>query len=80
MGMLDHFISYLLENNNNSLIAKIFGVFTIKTDRFKPVDMIIMENTARIVNAKWNLLKFDLKGSTFNRETQLREDEKNFWR
>lgn len=48
-NMLDDFIRYFTENKN-SLIAKIFGLYTIKTDRFKSVDMIIMENTAHIKN------------------------------
>lgn len=47
MNMLDDFIYYLIINDNRSLIAKIFGLFTIRTDRFKPIDMIIMENTAQ---------------------------------
>lgn len=77
--MLDSFISYLEENNNESLIAKIFGVYTIKTNKFKAVDMVIMENTAQITNKQNWKMTFDLKGSTFNRYTKLHKHHM-FWK
>jgi hypothetical protein len=36
----DHFIS-----NKNSLLAKIFGVFTVNTEHMKEVHVMLMENT-----------------------------------
>ena len=44
--MLDEMIDYLDCKQNKSLLARIYGVFTIKTSVFAPVDIIIMQNTA----------------------------------
>lgn len=77
LSMLDDFIQYLENFANYSLIAKVFGVYTIKTNRYKAVDMIIMENTAQSINPSHHQMKFDMKGSTFQREAKFRED--NFW-
>lgn len=36
----------LFKTNKNSLIAKIFGVFTVNTEFMKEVHVMLMENTA----------------------------------
>jgi 1-phosphatidylinositol-4-phosphate 5-kinase len=78
LNMLDDFIYHLFQNNNESLIAKIYGVFTIKTDRFAPLDFMIMENTVRTGETNSKVL-FDLKGSTFKRLSKLKVEDLN-WR
>jgi len=42
--MIDEYIEHI--KNNNSLIARIYGIFSIKTEYFKSVDIIIMQNTS----------------------------------
>jgi len=42
LGMLDAYIAYLLSVENKSIIAKIYGLFTITTNVYSPVDFIIM--------------------------------------
>jgi len=74
--MLDNFIEYLHLNNNKSFITKIYGVFTIKSNVFKSVDVMIMKNTSYVKNPKNNSVKFDLKGSLYKRETKIPEHEK----
>ena len=69
--MLDDFINYLELNNNESLIAKIYGVFTIKSNVFKAVDIMIMENTSYEKALKNHSIKFDLKGSLYKRENKI---------
>jgi hypothetical protein len=49
------------------LIAKIYACYTIKTNFFKPMEIIVMENTARLVSPKSHKLIFDLKGSKVGR-------------
>lgn len=71
LDLLDDFIDYLRDNNNQSLIAKIYGVYTIKTSYFVPVDMIVMENTTQIQDIDNMKLIFDMKGNTFKRSTKL---------
>ena len=48
--MLDDLIKHYQNTKNESLIARIYGIFTIKTRVFAPVDVIIMENTAQLQN------------------------------
>jgi len=71
INMLDPFIEHLKSVNNKSLIAKIYGVFTIKSNVFKQVDVMIMKNTSAKKNRLNYSVKFDLKGSLFNREVPL---------
>ena len=45
INMLDNFIDHIKKTKNKSLIGRIYGVFTIKTNIFDPIDIIIMQNT-----------------------------------
>ena len=74
--MLDSYIEYLISVDNKSIIAKIYGVFTISTNVYSPVDFVIMQNTSKMFSKQNNRLTFDLKGSLFNRKTNIRE---HFW-
>jgi len=67
LNMLPSFIDHLKQNNNQSLIAKIYGCYTIKTNQFKAVHIIVMENTARLISPTNHKLIFDMKGSSVNR-------------
>jgi len=42
LKMLDDYIGHIKKSNNNSLMARIYGVFTIKTNYFADVDIMIM--------------------------------------
>jgi 1-phosphatidylinositol-4-phosphate 5-kinase len=76
LGMLDDLIHHFVVNRN-SLIARIYGIFTIKSNVFAPLDLIVMQNTARHQFKKSLTLEFDLKGSTNNRKVMV---EQHFWR
>ena len=69
--MLKILPSYITHNLNypDSLIGKIFGVFTVKRAGSSPIYLALMENTTQY---KHDMLryKFDLKGSTFERKTK----------
>ncbi len=43
--MLDSYIEHIIETKNTSILARIYGIFTIKTNYFDDLDVIIMENT-----------------------------------
>lgn len=58
----DHF-----KNCTDSMIAKIFGVFTVKTSQTGPVHIMLMENTIRLKESENLKYIFDLKGSTVDR-------------
>lgn len=59
----NHYLS-----NRNSLLAKIFGVFTINTQYMKQVHVMLMENTMQLRVPSMLQYVFDLKGSTVDRK------------
>jgi len=54
----------------NSLLAKIFGVFTVKMSHVDAVHIMLMENTLRLKEAKSLKYIFDLKGSLVDRKVK----------
>ena len=58
---LDH-----LRKNPNSLIARIYGIFTVQMEDIAVVHLLLMGNLFEHVGAKES--EFDLKGSSVNRE------------
>lgn len=70
LGMVDDFIDHLEDTDNESLLARIYGIYTIKSDCFASVDVLVMQNTALSKNSK-NCLTFDLKGNTRNRKVRI---------
>lgn len=67
--MLDPMIKHFKRTNNRSMIARIYGLFTLKSKVFCPVDIMVMQNTC-VLHDKENPTKtFDLKGSTYSRLT-----------
>ena len=71
LEMVVEMIDYLKENDNQSLIARIYGIFTIKTNVFTPIDFLIMQNTAQSICSKSNNLVFDFKGNTRKRKLEI---------
>lgn len=57
-----------LKSNPNSLIARIYGVFTVEMEDIQPVDIILMGNCAHCGPNIENV--FDLKGSMINRNVE----------
>jgi 1-phosphatidylinositol-4-phosphate 5-kinase len=67
LNMLDKYINHLEATHNESLLARIYGIFTIKTNFFHELDIMVMQNTARLTKRKNQKITFDIKGSKFNR-------------
>ena len=75
LSIVDDFIHHLdVTTNNQSLLARIYGIFTIKSKLLGKIDIIIMQNTAQLIGgagSKQNCcLEFDLKGSLVGRNTK----------
>jgi hypothetical protein len=66
LSMLDDYIQHIKFSGNKSLIARIYGIFTIKTNQFAPLDVMIMQNTCLMTVKK--KFTFDLKGSLVGRK------------
>jgi 1-phosphatidylinositol-4-phosphate 5-kinase len=69
--MLPHLVRHFTQMSNQSLIARIYGIFTIKTNYFAPLHIMIMQNSAFLDDPKQKLLTFDLKGSTIKRYVRV---------
>lgn len=67
MHMMDEYVQHLIDMGNKSFLARIYGIFSIKTAFFASVDVILMQNTFRYFNKPGLKYKFDLKGSLINR-------------
>lgn len=49
MKMLPDYLEHL-KNNKSSLLAKIVGIFTIKTEALDRTTVLLMENTLKLTN------------------------------
>ena len=65
LGMLDDMIKHFKQVD--SLLVRIYGVFTIDTQCFGSVDIILMENCFRHRKKQNPFMLFDFKGSTYKR-------------
>jgi hypothetical protein len=62
-----------------SLLVRIYGIFSIKTNYFDPIDIIVMQNTSILQNKMNPRVTFDLKGSFIGRKTRFAPKEEKFW-
>lgn len=70
---LPDYVKHVLKNPG-SLIARIYGVFTVTMEDLVPVHLLLMANSAQV---KGNVeYCFDLKGSIINREVKKSEIQK----
>ena len=77
MENLKDYINHIKKSKNQSLICRIYGLFTIKTNgTFVPLDIVVMQNTTQYHSPHSFRMSFDLKGSTKDRKTKF---EKKFW-
>lgn len=77
LGMLDDFIEHLVVTEKKSLLARIYGVFTIKSNKYDDLDVLIMQNACQQTAKDCKKMIFDLKGSTHGRRTKY---DTKFWR
>ena len=58
------------------MLARIYGLFTLKTSFFAPLTIMVMQNTFQSSCLSDCILKFDLKGSLVGRNVQNITSEK----
>lgn len=78
--MLDDLIVHLQSCQNQSLLARIYGMFSLKTNVFSQVDLIVMQNTTSTMNNNNPRVIFDLKGSQVSRYVSLPQGEMTIWK
>jgi len=61
----------------DSLLARVYGIYTIRMKDRDPINLIIMGNTKRTADDSLSLLYiYDLKGSKVNRLTKPKDERK----
>lgn len=63
-ALVDYFTHF--KNHPNSLLARIYGIFTVRMEELVPVHILLMQNSAQC-NPDLIEYVFDLKGSEANR-------------
>jgi hypothetical protein len=74
MLMFEDYYKYLIEDNRNSMLARIYGIFTVYLEDIVPIHLILMKNTLQWVGGSRDYVDsiFDLKGSLHGRLTPLK--------
>ncbi|CDW72257.1 phosphatidylinositol phosphate kinase [Stylonychia lemnae] len=67
--MFKDYYDFLLKNPR-SMLARIYGIFTVQMEDIVPVHLILMGNTIQTTNKDKILNIFDLKGSIYNRKVK----------
>ena len=73
LTVLDDYVAHIQSSGNKSLLARIYGVFTIKSNHFPDLDFLMMQNTVRLLNPNNDKLTFDIKGSKTKRWIYAKE-------
>ena len=60
-----------LKENPDSIISRLYGVYTIRMEKIATVHLMLMSNTLKFRNADKIERIFDLKGSTVSREVKI---------
>jgi 1-phosphatidylinositol-4-phosphate 5-kinase len=65
----DYFVH--LKTYKYSLLARFYGVYTVKMEDVSSVSLVIMANTAQVQDKSGIRHSFDLKGSFINRKVEV---------
>lgn len=66
--LFPYYFKHINENENNSLLARVYGVYSIKIEGTKPFYLILQGSTANSAKRDNIQCTFDLKGSLIDRE------------
>jgi hypothetical protein len=79
---LDLFLSFLpdylvhLKEVRHSLMARVYGIYTVKMESLAPVSLILMANSVQVLSKSKIRQSFDLKGSSINRCVKINDELK----
>jgi hypothetical protein len=74
LSILDDYIDHIINSNNESLLVRIYGIFTIESSYFSNLDVILMQNVPSNFNmANVPLYTFDIKGCSYKRKNALKK-------
>ena len=67
LNILDSYMTHLTTTQGRSMLARIYGIFKVKTSFYATIDVLIMQNIANLLEPDQKLYSFDLKGSIVDR-------------
>ena len=70
MAKIDSICAHLAQPEG-SLLARIYGLFSISSTQFAKMSFVLMQNVTRYKEMNSHRLTFDLKGSQFKRYAQI---------
>jgi hypothetical protein len=77
LKMLPYYEIHLLENKQ-SLLARMYGVYTIKMEAYaQNINIMLMANTLQFKEAAMIRHVFDIKGSKVKRDVEITDKTKN---
>ena len=68
ISFLPQYTAYFQEHRQ-SILARIYGIFTVNSNHYNKVHVMLMENTAQLKMPENLTYIFDLKGSSVDRKT-----------
>ena len=71
LNMMNLYVQHIKSTKNESMIARIYGIFTFMTNQFQALDIVIMQNTAHLYDNRAKKFSFDLKGSKIDRKVKF---------
>lgn len=80
LDMLPSLVKFIHENDNKSIISRIYGIYRVKLPGVAPVDIILQRNAMQCQPGNVLVQTFDLKGSWFKRNVlrhNMFEEEEN---
>ena len=65
--ILEDYVNHIKGMNNQSMLARIYGIFKVKTSFYATIDVLIMQNISNLFETSKKMYSFDLKGSAVDR-------------
>lgn len=67
LNILDSYMEHISNTDGRSMLARIYGIFKVKTSFYATIDVLIMQNISNLFETSKKMYSFDLKGSAVDR-------------
>ncbi len=73
-NMIFFYFNHIIFYNNNSVLCRVYGLYTIKIEGLAPINLILMENTIMYHEQLQIRRIYDLKGSLKGRKAKKQKN------
>ena len=74
-NMIFFYFNHIIFYNNNSILCRVYGLYTIKIEGLAPINLILMENTIAYHEQLQIRRIYDLKGSLKGRKAKQKKQK-----